>query len=128
MEKGRAVTSAHPHDICTTPRLVTQARAYLRSLLDDARLSAQDWPRSSTRTSLPGVMTCSHHSRLCEALRMYEELTRTMNKQERSLLTELLANTKPPLTLAGTVKWVFVWTGGMVLCGSRRDRSNLAWR
>jgi hypothetical protein len=47
---------------------------------------------------------------------VYEELTRTMNRQERSLLTELVANTEPPLTLAGTVKWVFVWTGGIVLC------------
>ncbi len=47
---------------------------------------------------------------------MYEELTRTMNTQERSLLTELLAHREPPLTLSGTVKWAFVWTGGIVLC------------
>ena len=47
---------------------------------------------------------------------MYEELTRTMNEQERSLLTELVANAEPPPALAGTVKWLFVWTGGIVLC------------
>ena len=47
---------------------------------------------------------------------MYEEVTRTMSKQEHSLLTELVANTQPPVTVAGTVKWVLVWTGGIVLC------------
>jgi hypothetical protein len=61
---------------------------------------------------------CRQHqcSRLREVSRVYEELTRNMNTQERSLRTELVANTEPPLPLSGTVKWIFVWTGGIVLC------------
>ena len=39
-----------------------------------------------------------------------------MNDQERALLNELVANAVRPVTLAGTVKWVLVWIGGIVLC------------
>lgn len=39
-----------------------------------------------------------------------------MNDRERVLLTEVTTKTDPPVTLAGTVKWVLVWTGGIILC------------
>lgn len=47
---------------------------------------------------------------------MYNELTRSMNQQERALLSELAAKTAPPAKLSETVKWVLAWTGGIVLC------------
>ena len=47
---------------------------------------------------------------------MYDEVTRSMNAQERALLEELAANTEPPVNLAGTAKWVSLWTSGIVLC------------
>jgi hypothetical protein len=47
---------------------------------------------------------------------VYDEGTRSLNQQERALLSELVSNSAPLVTAAGAVKWVFVWTGGIVLC------------
>ena len=47
---------------------------------------------------------------------MYDEFTRSMNAQERATLDELAAGTDPPVTAAGTIKWVFVWSGGIIVC------------
>jgi hypothetical protein len=47
---------------------------------------------------------------------VYEELTRPINERERSELTNLLTNSVPRVTVAGTVGWVCVWTGGLLFC------------
>jgi hypothetical protein len=47
---------------------------------------------------------------------MYEELTRTMKAGERALLAERVVDAEPTLALAGTVKSIFAWTGGIEMC------------
>lgn len=39
-----------------------------------------------------------------------------MNEQERKLLSKQALSTDPPMTFAGTLKWLAVWSGGFVLC------------
>jgi hypothetical protein len=40
-----------------------------------------------------------------------------MNEEERALLTDRVANRESPITVEGTIKWVVLWFGGLVLCG-----------
>ena len=47
---------------------------------------------------------------------MFRESIRPMNNRERGYLQDLIAPTGATVPLAGTVKWVGVWTSGLVLC------------
>lgn len=47
---------------------------------------------------------------------MIEELTRTMNDDERSLITSWVTNVRPLVTLRDTVKWCLIWSAGLICC------------